>query len=57
MNLAVKHVPDSRSFSFFLIREQELRNLLQKKDYVNAIGLAITLDQPFRVLTIFTGDL
>ena len=40
-----------------LVREQELQNLLQKRDYVNAVGLAITLNQPFRVLTILTGEL
>lgn len=37
-----------------VLREQELSNLLLKKDYVNAVGLAITLNQPFRVLTILT---
>lgn len=37
------------------LREQELSNLLQQKDYVHAVGLAITLDQPFRVLSILSG--
>eukprot|EP00731_Ephydatia_muelleri_P022653 Em0015g236a len=37
-----------------VLREQELSNLLLKKDYVNAVGLAISLNQPFRVLTILT---
>jgi len=36
-----------------ILREQELSNLLQQKKFVKAIGLAITLDQPFRVLNIF----
>ena len=36
-------------------REQELSNLLQQKNYVHAVGLAITLDQPFRVLSILSG--
>ena len=40
----------------FFSREQELSNLLQQQDYVHAIGLAITLDQPFRVLTVLTGE-
>lgn len=39
----------------FSPREQELSNLLQQKDYVHAVGLAITLDQPFRVLSILSG--
>lgn len=36
----------------FIIKEQELSNLLQQKKYLKAIGLAITLEQPFRVLKI-----
>lgn len=36
-----------------ILQEQELSNLLHNKKYVKAIGLAITLDQPYRVLTIF----
>lgn len=39
-----------------LSSEQKLSNLLQQKDYVGAVGLAISLDQPFRVLTILTGQ-
>ena len=42
-------------FLLFSPREQELSNLLQQKDYVHAVGLAITLDQPFRVLSILSG--
>ena len=38
-----------------LLRQQELENLLQQKDYVRAVGLAITLDQPFRLLTVLQG--
>ena len=38
-------------------REQQLQSLLQKRDYENAVGLAITLDQPFRVLTILMDEL
>lgn len=38
-----------------LLCEQELSNLLQRKDYVRAVGVALTLDQPFRVLTILQG--
>lgn len=36
----------------FIIREQELSNLIQQKKYHKAIALAIKLEQPFRVLTI-----
>ncbi|XP_048761757.2 transducin beta-like protein 3 [Ostrea edulis] len=36
----------------FILKEQELSNLLQQKKYLKAIGLAITLEQPFRVLNI-----
>lgn len=41
------------SFFFFVPhREQQLSNLLQEKKFVKALGLAITLNQPFKVLTI-----
>ena len=40
-----------------LLHEQELSNLLQRKDYIRAVGVAISLDQPFRVLTILRGTL
>ncbi|XP_062581560.1 transducin beta-like protein 3 [Saccostrea cucullata] len=36
----------------FILKEQELSNLLHQKKYLKAIGLAITLEQPFRVLNI-----
>ncbi|PIK43290.1 putative transducin beta-like protein 3 [Apostichopus japonicus] len=35
-----------------VIREQQLSNLLHEKKFVKALGLAITLNQPFKVLTI-----
>ncbi len=38
-----------------LLQEQELSNLLHRKDYLRAVGVAITLDQPYRVLTILRG--
>ena len=38
-----------------IYREQELANLLLQKKYLKAIGLAITLEQPFRVLNIMKG--
>lgn len=38
-----------------LLQEQELSNLLHQKDYLKAVGVAISLDQPFRVLTILKG--
>ena len=31
-------------------------NLLQEKDYVKAVGVAITLDQPNRALNALTGE-
>ncbi|CAG8464371.1 1252_t:CDS:10 [Acaulospora colombiana] len=37
-----------------IIKEQDLSNYLKKKDYRNAIILAISLNQPFRLLTLFT---
>ncbi|KAK3738537.1 hypothetical protein QZH41_012049, partial [Actinostola sp. cb2023] len=40
-----------------ILLEQKLSNLLQDKDYTKAIGLAITLDQPYRVLKIFNDML
>lgn len=36
-------------------REQELSNLLMEKNYLKAIALAITLEQPLRVLNITKG--
>eukprot|EP00794_Sanderia_malayensis_P012111 gene12111-13362_t len=36
-----------------ILKQQELSNLLEQKNYVKAVALAITLNQPFRVLTIF----
>lgn len=38
-----------------LLKEQELSNLLHRKDYVRAVGVAISLDQPYRVRTILQG--
>ncbi|XP_041362885.1 transducin beta-like protein 3 isoform X2 [Gigantopelta aegis] len=35
-----------------ILQEQELSNLIHKKKFLKAIGLAITLEQPFRLLTI-----
>lgn len=37
-------------------REQLLMNLLQEKDYVKAVGVAIALDQPNRALNALTGE-
>lgn len=37
--------------------EQELNNLLQQKKYTKAIGLAIRLEQPFRALKMFKGQI
>ncbi|KAJ3016175.1 UNVERIFIED_CONTAM: Transducin (beta)-like 3 [Siphonaria sp. JEL0065] len=34
-------------------KEQDLNNFLKKKDYKNAIILAMELDKPFRLLTLF----
>ena len=39
-----------------ILREQELSNLLHHKDYVRAVGVAISLEQPFRVLKILQGQ-
>lgn len=38
-----------------LYREQKLSNYIQEKKLLKAIGLAISLGQPFRVLTIMKG--
>lgn len=38
-----------------LLKEQELSNLLHQKDYIRAVGVAISLDQPYRVRTILQG--
>ncbi|XP_072168148.1 transducin beta-like protein 3 [Diadema setosum] len=35
-----------------ILKEQELSNLLQSKKFTKALGLAITLDQPFKALGI-----
>ena len=39
-----------------ILREQELSNLLHHGDYLRAVGVAISLDQPFRVLKILQGQ-
>ena len=36
-------------------RQQELSNLITDKKFLEAIGLAITLEQPFRVMNIMKG--
>ena len=38
-----------------VFREQELSNLLMEKNYLKAIALAISLEQPLRVLNITKG--
>ncbi|XP_023219052.1 transducin beta-like protein 3 [Centruroides sculpturatus] len=35
-----------------ILQEQELKNLIKAKDWIHAISLAITLEQPFRALNI-----
>ena len=40
-----------------ILREQELSNLLHQKDYVKAVGVAISLGQPYRVLKILQGQI
>ncbi|OAD67317.1 hypothetical protein PHYBLDRAFT_178344 [Phycomyces blakesleeanus NRRL 1555(-)] len=37
----------------FIVKEQELKNFMHKKDYLNAILLALSLEQPFRLLGMF----
>ncbi|KAG0167641.1 U3 small nucleolar RNA-associated protein 13 [Apophysomyces sp. BC1034] len=37
----------------FIIKEQELQNFMRKKDYLNAILLAMSLEQPYRLLQLF----
>ena len=39
-----------------ILKEQELSNLLHQKNYVRAVGVAISLGQPFRVLNILQGQ-
>ena len=41
---------------FLSCRQQELSNLISGKKYLEAIALAITLNQPFRVLSIIKGN-
>ncbi|CEI98202.1 hypothetical protein RMCBS344292_12317 [Rhizopus microsporus] len=36
-----------------IIKEQELQNFMRKKDYLNAILLALSLEQPYRLLHLF----
>ncbi|KAF9378500.1 U3 small nucleolar RNA-associated protein 13 [Podila verticillata] len=36
-----------------VLKEQELSNYLQRKDWKNAITLALSLEQPFRLLQLF----
>ena len=39
-----------------ILKEQELSNLIHQKNYVKAVGVAISLGQPFRVLKILQGQ-
>ena len=39
-----------------ILKEQELSNLIHQKNYVKAVGVAISLGQPFRVLQILQGQ-
>ena len=39
-----------------MLQEQDLSNLLHRKDYVKAVGVAISLDQPYRVCKILQGE-
>jgi len=41
----------------FILQEQELSNLVQGKRWLKALRIAITLDQPFKVLTIMKAVL
>ena len=36
-------------------REQDLMNSIHKKDFVRAVCVALSLDQPFRVLQLLKG--
>ncbi|KAI8993249.1 WD40-repeat-containing domain protein [Pilobolus umbonatus] len=36
-----------------ITKEQELQNFMHKKDYLNAILLALSLEQPYRLLRLF----
>ena len=41
------------SWTKLIIREQDLANYVQKKDWRNAIITAMSLDQPYRLLNLF----
>jgi len=38
-----------------LLQEQQLNNLIHSDRLLDALGLALTLDRPFRVLNIIKG--
>ncbi|ESO84760.1 hypothetical protein LOTGIDRAFT_221859 [Lottia gigantea] len=40
-----------------ILKEQQLSNLIQKKKYLKALSLAITLEQPYKVLSIIKAIL
>ena len=44
-----------KHFNPSFYREQNLSNLIQQKKFLKAIGVAIILEQPFRVLKIMKG--
>ncbi|ORX60478.1 WD40 repeat-like protein [Hesseltinella vesiculosa] len=44
---------DLREKEEFILKEQELQTYMKKKDYLNAILLAMSLNQPFRLLGLF----
>lgn len=48
----IEKVEEREKQEQLILQEQELTNLLQKRKFVKALGLAITLEQPFRALNI-----
>lgn len=49
----VEYAEKKQAKADLVLQEQELSNYLQRKDWKNAITLALSLEQPFRLLQLF----
>ncbi|KAF9182509.1 U3 small nucleolar RNA-associated protein 13 [Haplosporangium sp. Z 767] len=49
----IEYAEKKQAKADMVLKEQELSNYLQRKDWKNAITLALSLEQPFRLLQLF----
>ncbi|KAJ1560169.1 U3 small nucleolar RNA-associated protein 13, partial [Nowakowskiella sp. JEL0078] len=49
-----KREEDLREKELLVLKEQELSNFIQRKDYRNAVFIALDLDHPYKLVNLFT---